>query len=524
MKVSLARLKDRRTSDVLDFPVVESLALSYLGSSLSQENYNVDVVDEEVQDISRKEVLEKLGASNLVGFTATARPQIYSVLEVSRRLRQRGYMGHITAGGHFPTFMFRELLENSDLDSVVLYEGEKTLSDLVRTVESGGELSDVRGIAYKKNGRVVRNLLRTPIENLDLLPFPVRDVSEEVIRDGGLPVISSSRGCYNRCSYCTISSFYGDAPGRPFRLRSAENVSRELVELKSRFSGLRDIWFVDDNFVQKGEQGRRRTIEICESLKQLDLRFDIYLRADDTNEDLLRIMTDSGLRSVFIGAEAGTNKTLEDIFRKRITVEQTKRAIKLCREFGVNVDPGFIMFHPWSTMEEIGENIKFLDEVGDYTPYGIASFLTAYRFTPIGIEMLSGKRTYRPSRIKSEDPLQDDIPYEIQDFRAELLLDLTLKSFQGFKELPRTLGRLKSEARKRDDQILFKLHTDTTNYFKEISMHFFKELYEFLSRKSLQGIQKYYENVSEQIRDSTFATTELVNLVLQTRVDNQDLD
>lgn len=374
-------------------------------------------------------------------------------------------------------------------------------------------MSDINGVAYKKNGEIKQNNLRPLIDKLNELPSPARDLTGIVIEKGGLAVISSSRGCYNRCSYCTISSFYRDPPGKPFRLRSAKNVSAELTELKKRFPNLQDIWFVDDNFVQKGAGGYERTKEICETLKQLKLKFDIYLRADDVNERVLRVMTDAGLRSVFIGAEAGTNRTLEDIFKKRISVEQTKKAIKLCKKFGINVDPGFIMFHPWSTMEEIGENIRFLEEIEEYTPYGIASFLTAYKFTPLGKEMLSGTRPYKPSRFQDRDPLQDDVPYEIQDFRAEVLLDLTLKAFQEFKELPRTLRKLKSEARKKNDETLFRLHASASKDFSEMAMHYFKELYNFLSQESLQGIKKQFEKVSGKIRDYTSATAGLIELV-----------
>jgi len=503
MKIKLVRLKDNRTSDVLDFPIVENIGLGYLGSTLKAKGYDAEILDEEIQDITRNETLEKLKEADLIGFTATARPQIYSVIDVSNELRKRGYGGHITAGGHFPTFMFRELLENSNLDSIVLYEGEETLSELAEAVEKGKDLGGVLGLAFKDKGETKKNHLRPLVHNLDSLPSPSRDLSGEIIEKGGLSVISSSRGCYNRCSYCTISSFYSDPPGDRFRLRSAENVSEELRELKKRFPNLRDIWFVDDNFVQKGEQGYERTSKICKTLKQLGLKFDIYLRADDVNDRVLRIMKESGLRSVFIGAEAGTNKTLKEIFRKRTGVEQTKHAIKLCKEFGINVDPGFIMFHPWSTMDEIGENIAFLKGIEEYTPYGIASFLTAYKFTPIGLEMQSEKRAYKPARTKTKDPLQDDVPYEIEDPKAELLLDLTLKAFQGFSQLPKSLRKLKSKARKENNQELLKNHAQRINGFSRASMHYFERLYSFLRRDGLNGVKDFFERVSREIEDYT---------------------
>ncbi len=72
MKVSLVRLKDRRTSDVLDFPIVENLGLGYLASYLRQNRYAVEIIDEEIQEIYRENVLNELENSDLIGFTATA--------------------------------------------------------------------------------------------------------------------------------------------------------------------------------------------------------------------------------------------------------------------------------------------------------------------------------------------------------------------------------------------------------------------------------------------------------------------
>ncbi len=166
-------------------------------------------------------------------------------------------------------------------------------------------------------------------------------------------------------------------------------------------------------------------------------------------------------------------------------------------------------------MQEIGENIRFLEGVGEYTPYGIASFLTAYRFTPIGREMLSGKRPYKPSRVEGNDPLQEEVPYEIQDFRVEVLLDLTLRAFQGFNELPRTLRKLKSEARRKNSNILFKLHKDAVRYFSEASMHYFKELHGFLSQENPRFIKKYFERISAEIRDYTSTTVNKLELILE---------
>jgi radical SAM superfamily enzyme YgiQ (UPF0313 family) len=382
---------------------------------------------------------------------------------------------------------------------------------LVRTIANKDDLAKIAGIVYREGATIRKNPLRPLTHNLDEIPFPARDLTQIIIEQGGLPVISSGRGCYNGCSYCTISSFYGAPPGNPFRLRSAENVRQELSVLKSRFPDLKDIWFVDDNFIQKGEKGIQRAKDICDTLKALNLKFDIYLRADDVNEKIAQTLKDSGVRSVFVGLEAGTDKTLRDVFKKRTTVEQNKRAVRLCQDFEINIEPGFIMFHPWSTMDEIGENIKFLREIDSFTPFGVASFLTTYRFTPIGQEMLSGKRPYKPSKYVSDDPLQDDVPYEIQDYKAELLLDITLKAFREFNGLPRALRRLKAEARKQENKRFLEMHANQTSAFGEASLNSFERLYCFLRKTDLNGIKEFFETLVTGIRDYTSKSVGTIN-------------
>lgn len=518
METKLIRLKDRRTSDVLYFPIVESLAMGYLASSLRQNGFNVEIMDEEVQDLSRNKVIKKLNSADLIGFTATAKPQIFEIIDVVKELRKTNKKVHITVGGHFATFMYKELLNFKNIfDSVVLYEGEETMIELAETLSNGKSLDKIEGIAYKNHkNKIIKSNLRPLIKDLDTLSFPTRDLLPEIIRKGGLTVISSSRGCYNRCSYCTISQFYNDPKGIPFRVRSAENVIRELKELKKNYSKLKDIWFVDDNFVFSGERAFERTRKICGAIKSLGIRFDIYLRANDVSEKLLKLLKESGIRSIFIGAESGCENTLRNILNKNVSVENTKKAILLCKKFEINVDPGFIMFHPWSTLDEIEKNINFLKEIDNYTPYGINSFLTTYKFTPIGKDMLSGKKKYKKQRIKRKEFLQDDVPYEIVDIKAELLLDLTLKSFQNFKELPKALFELKRFSRITNNKRIAKIYSHKIRCFSRLAMKYFEELFLYLKKHSLEDkdLIKFFNRVCEDIkRDTEKQVAEVYSLI-----------
>ncbi len=512
METSLGRLRDERSSDVFFFPKMESLAIGYIAGYLRANSFKVKIIDEEIFGFSREQTLRQLRKANLIGFTAIAKPQIFSIIETVKELRKQGCNAHVSIGGQYATFLYKQLLGLQGIfDSVVRFEGEQTFLELAKVVEGGKSFDGIKGLAFKEKGRVKENPIRPLIDDLDSMPFPARDALPGVLQKGGLPAISSSRGCYNRCSYCSISSFYSIPGGKAFRFRSPENVLSELRELKKNFPGISEIWFVDDNFVMPGKAGLKRTTELCNGIKELDLQFDIYLRADDVDEKLLLLLKESGLRNIFIGAEAANDFTLQQIFNKNISAKQTLQTIRLCNKMRISVDPGFIMFHPWSTMQEIEQNIRFLEATKQYTLYGIVSYLTPYTFTPIGQKMLSKELPYKKPRFVPDQKLNDFVPYEIMDERTELLLCLTLNAFEEFKELPSLFSQLKQKARKlkstgreKEAKDLEKKWVKGVKEMNQTGMRFFKELFYFLKEAELKDSEIKPFFISFKTRAKTY--------------------
>ncbi len=524
METCLARLADEHSSDVLFFPKMESLALGYIASHLRAASLKARIVDEEIFGLSREQTVKQLLEADLIGFTAIAKPQIFSIIETVKELRQRGCNAHVSIGGQYATFLFKELLSLQGLfDSVVRFEGEQTFVQLAKAIEEKKSLKGIKGLAFKLNGKIKENKLRPLIPDLDRMPFPARDTLPLVLQAGGLPAISSSRGCYNKCSYCSISSFYSIPSGKLFRFRSAENVLSELQGLKQRFPGINEVWFVDDNFVIPGKKGLRRTTKLCKGIKKLGLQFDIYLRASDVNEKLMRLLKQSGLQSIFIGAEAANDFTLQHLFNKNISTKQTLQAIRLCNRMKISVDPGFIMFHPWTTMQEVEQNIRFLEATQQYTLYGIVSYLTPYTFTPIGKRMLSRQLPYKKPRFLPNQQLNDFVAYEIEDERAELLLCLTLKAFEEFRELPGLFSKLKlrirklkSAGRKKEAVVLEKKWFQDVKEMNQAGMRFFKELFYFMQETELRDskIKPFFTDFRSRIRAYVAETKAGLSLII----------
>ncbi len=125
----------------------EPLGLLYLVAVLRASGLTASVLQADFHGLSIEQTATviMMHRPSVVGFQMTQR-SASSTLRIVRRLRETGFVGHITAGGYFPTLSFRELLASTDdLDSVVIGEGEQTFSELVRCILSG---SDWRRITH----------------------------------------------------------------------------------------------------------------------------------------------------------------------------------------------------------------------------------------------------------------------------------------------------------------------------------------------------------------------------------------
>jgi radical SAM superfamily enzyme YgiQ (UPF0313 family) len=308
---------------------------------------------------------------DIIGITAPFSFDLTSAVQLSKRLRQRRYPGLIVAGGHPPTFSFKNLLNHfPEIDVAVRGEGEATFLELVQRVEKGLDWRDVEGIAFRQDGEVVQTAPRPMRMDLDSIPFPARDNVESAGEPSAVgwfrkrnlapgTVILSSRGCPFRCTYCSVQNFYRISPGRPWRMRSAENVLEELTQLPEKW-GIRTIRFSDDNFFGSCRKGRRRAGELATLMirNKLDVNFIIECCVGDVDHSLFGLLKQAGLVRVNIGVESGVPNMLER-FGKFADVEGNERAITVLRDLGIDYHPNFILVDPDSTLGELRQNLDF---------------------------------------------------------------------------------------------------------------------------------------------------------------------
>ncbi|RKO67769.1 B12-binding domain-containing radical SAM protein [Desulfofundulus salinus] len=361
-------LTDPYTDDlVVNAPLSACLLTGYAGACLKQAGLDVAVMDADLAGLDVEATREQLLAEDfdLLGvhlkFLWGRTAEIMTMLQEIKR--EKPHI-HLNLYGHYPTFAWEPLLRQLPfVDSVVLGEPELTLTDLARRLAGldKGFWQDTVGLAVNGEGGPVQNSPRCAIADLDALPFPLRPSPELAARRNMHNYILGSRGCFGRCTFCYLNSFYG--PGTVWRGRSPENIVAEIDEVY-RATGNPSFYFADANFFGPGERGRQRALELARLLKQRDfpLVFGLECRSSDVDEEVFAGLVEAGLRDVFLGVESGAQSAL-DRFQKGTTVAQNERAITILRRLGLNISLGFINFDPGTTLEEIRENLDFLQRM-----------------------------------------------------------------------------------------------------------------------------------------------------------------
>lgn len=417
-KTNRARNTDRPVM-LIGFQNQGNLGIGYLASTLIQQGYAVRTFDFE-KDPEELLQAEKAQAPILIGFSLIFQFYIRRFAAVIRYLREHGVGCHITMGGHFPSLSYRETFaEIPELDSVVLFEGEETLVELVDCLSTGQTWRDIHGIAYMAADTVQANPLRALIEDLDTLPYPQRDYEPPKVLGRVIMPLLASRGCIRRCSFCSIHTFYRTAPGKVVRTRQPSEVVREMRALHEQ-RGVTVFLFQDDDFPLFGKVWRRWALEFVDALWRNALVgrviWKINCRADVVETELFSRMQAAGLYLVYMGLESGSDEGLETL-NKGITAAQNLRAVEILKSIGLMFEYGFMLFDPSSSFQSVRSNLAFLRSiVGDGSTAATFCRMLPYDGTPIKTELA------RTGRLRGDvcNPDYDFLDPRLEDFYEEL--------------------------------------------------------------------------------------------------------
>lgn len=361
--------------------VAPSLGIGYMAAVLEEHGYDVDVLDASALELTYDEIGEEILKRNpdIVSISALT-PTIGVALDSADKIKQVKPDTVVVLGGYHPTFEYKSVLEEPSVDVVVRGEGEYTFLDLVQTIEMGGDLKNVEGLAFHDESD--SSLTVTPdrpiIQDLDELPFPAFHLfpmeKYKILNiTTNVATIITTRGCPMKCSFCSSAALHGDH----LRRRSYENVCDE-IEVRLREQNIDTIAFMDDTFTLNKKFVR----DFCAEIKRRNLKFwwGCTSRVDTLDEELLQTMKDAGCITIFIGVESADQQMLEKM-NKNITISKTENAFRLARKVGIRTIASCVIGMPEDTRKSIANTIAFVKNLNpNYALYSLATPYPGTRF------------------------------------------------------------------------------------------------------------------------------------------------
>jgi len=244
------------------------------------------------------------------------------------------------------------------VDHVLLGEGEETLGELLDQLSAGKEPDNLVGVASRYTIQPSR---RPDIRDLDSLPFPAWDLVDIqkyknlwLERHGYFSMnMVTTRGCPYHCNWCAKPIW-----GQRYNSRSPENVAAEMKWLKDKFAP-DHIWFADDIFGLKPNWVEKFS-DVVYELNAV-IPFKCLKRADLVTEKTARALKEAGCKTVWIGAESGSQKIL-DAMDKGDKVEDIYQAVELLHKNEIEVG-FFLQFgYPGETWDDVQLTLKMVRE------------------------------------------------------------------------------------------------------------------------------------------------------------------
>ncbi len=261
-------------------------------------------------------------------------------------------------------------------------EGEETIVELLQVIEAGDSLRRVGGIAFRSGNGFELNPRRSPIKDIDSIPWPAYDLfpmeyyrllrlAHVAPTDFVMPILSA-RGCTFTCNFCYRMD-------KGYRVRAVDGILDEIRFLQKDY-GITYIDFADELLMVSKE----RVTELCEAITNSGLKFKWFCngRLNYAEQSTIGLMKKAGCVFINYGIEAFDNRVLENM-NKHLTTEQIVSGIEATLEVGIS--PGFniIWGNIGDTAETLQKGVEFLLKYDDGAQLRTIRPVTPYPGSPL---------------------------------------------------------------------------------------------------------------------------------------------
>ena len=387
--------------------------------------------------MENQNTLPDFNGADIIGISCNT-VQFNSGIEVAKAAKELGKI--VIMGGPHPTSQPEEALKSGYVDYVVRAEGEITAVELLAGLKQKNNFNagKVLGVSWidKESGRIIHNPSRPFIQDLDKIPFPMREANwrysnnkSDAKKSTDFQLITA-RGCPYNCKFCDI----GLIAGRRFRARSIENTVNEIEELVKNYD-FNNILIVDDiiNF------NNDRLVKLFEEMIKRGLpvvhwvmgRSDLLVK----NSKSAEIMAKAGVKQMFIGIESPNERILKS-YKKggHVSSEVSIEAVNLLKKNGIETWGAFLIGEPSETVDDIKTTIEF----AKYLNPGVAQFsiLTPYPGTVLWNEVESKLITRNWNLYDAMHSI-----FKTENISPPELENLLIKAYVNFYKQPKRILR-----------------------------------------------------------------------------------
>lgn len=295
---------------------------------------------------------------------------------------------HTIVGGVFATFAPEEAINNENVDSICVGEGEETVLELCRKLENKGDITDIKNLWVKVHGKIYKNGIRSLID-INSIPYEDFSVFEEkrffrpmqgkIYR---MIPVSLDRGCPYNCTFCAapvLKGLYRNSGEIPyFRVKAISRVIEELIcQVEKHRADY--VYFNSETFFARKEDD----IELFakEYASKIGLPFWCQTRIETITEKRIKMLADMNCDRISIGLEHGNEGFRKKILKKSFTNKQVMNAFEIIEKSGIPVTVNNIIGFPDETREIAFDTIRLnrhihADSINAY-------FFVPYRGTPL---------------------------------------------------------------------------------------------------------------------------------------------
>lgn len=285
---------------------------------------------------------------------------------IAEKVKERNNNIQIVVGGAHPTLAPHDTIKIKEFDYIIVGDGEFPFLRLV----NGEPKEKIAGLGYKKNNNEFINLPAQTIHDLNILPFPARDLIINPTSNTDYGQLVTGRGCPFSCTYCASPAMSKMSNNNKLRLREVNNVLDELISIKKNYPH-NVIYFEDDTFTMKKE----RTLELCRKIieNDLNIKWKCDTRADCVSDDMVSLMKKAGCVCIKIGVETGSERMLKKI-NKRVNKETILHASNVIKNHNVPLTVYLMAGFPGETDDDLKDTINFAKKIdANYYSLSIAA-------------------------------------------------------------------------------------------------------------------------------------------------------